>query len=344
MMMTSSWLLAFLLALPAQVSDGETFEVWLCPIHRDEQSIGPDNCPVGGREMVKRILVSSYSCPMHQHIDEEHEGKCPICNMNLAPTTRELQWFCPDHPEILSAEPGNCPDGSTMHVRSIPMAHGDHNAKHGGILFMAPNGYNHLEGTLDEEGTFRLYLYNDFTKPIDSAPFEARVNDTDLTPVPDGAFLTAFVGEPETYPSELVVHVNFPGAHEDEARFDFIFVESMVTGEGAVATGNLILPEFRIPETAEGIFEAIMHRDMRIQELIANGVWPDLYISALEAKDLVLALNEREGELVSVPAKKLVRAAWLLDVYGDMGNKVEIETAYRLFEQSIRELRAVRAR
>ena len=25
------------------------------------------------------------------------------------------------------------------------------------------DGYNHLEGTLDEEGTFRLYLYNDFT-------------------------------------------------------------------------------------------------------------------------------------------------------------------------------------
>jgi len=87
-----------------------------------------------------------------------------------------------------------------------------------------------------------------------------------------------------------------------------------------------------------------MHRDMRIKELLANGVWPDLYIPALEAKDLVLALNEREGELVSVPAKKLVRAAWLLDVYGDMGNKIEIETAYRLFEQSIRELEAVRAR
>ncbi len=342
--MMSFWLLAFLLALPAQIQDGETFEVWLCPVHRDEQSVGPDNCPIGGREMVKRILVSSYSCPMHQNIDEDHEGKCPICKMNLAPTTRELQWFCPDNPEILSAEPGNCPDGSSMHIRSIPMAHGDHNAKHGGILFMAPNGYNHLEGTLDEEGTFRLYLYNDFTKPIDAAPFEARIDDAELAPVTDGEYLSASIGAPATYPAEHVVHVNFPGAEKDEARFDFIFVESMVTGEGEKESTRLMLPEFRVPETADGIFEAIMHRDLRIQELIANGVWPDLYIPALEAKDLVLALNERESELVSVPAKKLVRAAWLLDVYGDMGNKVEIETAYRLFEQSIRELEAVRAR
>ena len=75
----------------------------------------------------------------------------------------------------------------------------------------------------------------------------------------------------------------------------------------------------------------------------ARGVWPDLYIPALEAKDLVLALHEKEGGRVSAPAKRLVRAAWLLDVYGDMGNRLEVEKAYRLFERSIRELEAARA-
>ena len=126
-----------------------------------------------------------------------------------------LLAFLPlDNPEILSAEPGNCPDGSSMHIRSIPMAHGDHNAKHGGILFMAPNGYNHLEGTLDEAGTFRLYLYNDFTKPIDATPFEARIDDAELAPVTDGEYLSASIGASETDPAEHVVHVNFPGAEK----------------------------------------------------------------------------------------------------------------------------------
>lgn len=339
--MWMTWLVTLALAIPTQEIDRESYEVWLCPIHRDEQATGPDRCSVCDREMVKRLLVPSYSCPMHQNIDETREGVCPICNMSLVPTTRELQWYCPDQPGVLSAVPGECPDGTAMQVRSIPMAHGDHNPKHGGILFMAPNGYNHLEGTLDEDGTFRLYLYNDFTKPIDASPFSARVGDTELKPVPDGAFLTASLGNAESYPAELVVHVGFPGAHEEEARFDFIFTAGMVAGE---TDAPVILPEFRIPETGDGIFEAILERDARIQELIGRGGWPDLYIPALEAKDLVLALNDKERERVAVPAKKLVRAAWLLDVYGDMGNRVEVENAYRMFEESIRELEAARAK
>jgi len=297
--------------------------------------------------MVQRLLAPSYSCPMHQHIDEDGEGACPICGMNLVPTTRELQWFCPDDPRVLSEAPGTCPDGNAMLLRSLPMAHGDHNAKHGGILFMAPNGYHHLEGTLDEEGVFRLYLYNDFTKPIDATPFEAVVDDQPLGADPGGEFLSASVGTPESYPAELVVQVQFPGADAErgEARFDFVFVESMIGGIVAEAPADvLVLPEFRIPETADGIYAAIKDRDDRIQRLIDNGVWPDLYIPALEAKDLVLALVDKEPEIVAVPAKKLVRAAWLLDVYGDMGNRVEIERAYRLFETSILELEVARAR
>ena len=38
----------------------------------------------------------------------------------------------------------------------------------------------------------------------------------------------------------------------------------------------------------------------------------------------------------------MVRAAWLLDVYGDMGNRIEVEKAYQLFNQSIMELKAAR--
>lgn len=329
--------LSLALLTQTKAIERESYEVYLCPFHRDQQATAAADCPVCQREMVQRILVPSYSCPMHPHVDEQEEGICPICNMNLVATTRELQWFCENDPEHVSSLPGECPDGSSMAVRSVPMAHGDHNPKHGGILFMAPDGFHHLEGTLDDDGTFRLYLYNDFTRAIDAAPFEARIETQKLLPVSGGDHLTASLPAPESFPAEVVLYVRFPGAHESEARFDFVF-------GGDVEAADLALPEFRIPETADGIFQEIMSREKRVRELIRRGNWPDLYIPALEAKELVLALNEKEPERVAHPAKKLVRAAWLLDTYGDLGNRLEVESAYRLFEEAIRELEVAHAR
>ena len=219
------------------------------------------------------------------------------------------------------------------------MAHGDHNPKHDGILFMAPDGFHHIEGTLDDSGSFRLYIYNDFTNPIDAHGFEARVEDTELVAASDGAFLSASLPPPDNYPVELVAHVSFPGSHEKEARFDFSFAGTSKASDEA----RTLAPELRIPDTADGVFDAIMERNARIQELIDRGGWSDLYIPALEAKDLVLVLSAKEGGRIAFPAKKLVRAAWLLDTYGDLGNRLEIEQAYHLFERSIRELEAARA-
>jgi hypothetical protein len=133
---------------------------------------------------------------------------------------------------------------------------------------------------------------------------------------------------------EVVLHLRFPD-EEEEARFDFIFP--------LAAEASLALPEFRIPESAEDVYREILVRNERIQELLRRGAWPDLYIPALEAKDLVLALSETEGERVERAARKLVRAAWLLDTHGDRGNRIEVEAAYRLFQEAVSELSAVHA-
>jgi hypothetical protein len=318
--------LAFLLLLLVQT------EVYLCPIHRDVQAVGPGNCSTCGRELVQRFLVSSYSCPMHPAIDEQEDGSCPICGMALIVTTREIQWYCADRPEILASTSGICPDGKPMERRSVPMAHGDHNPKHGGTLFMAPNGYHHLEGTFEDDGTFRLYLYDDFTRPIDPSGFGARIEDENLSLSEDGAHLVARLApRGNADRADVVLHLRFPGEGSDanESRFDFVFVRE---------AASLALPEFRIPETAEEIHAEILRRNRRIQDLISRGDWPDLYIPALEAKDLMLALFAREGGRVASAAKTLVRAAWLLDTYGDLGNRLQVESAYRLFEEGIRQL------
>ena len=90
--------------------------------------------------------------------------------------------------------------------------------------------------------------------------------------------------------------------------------------------------------------EAIRARSRRVDELVGRGAWPDLFIPALEAKDLAIALLEREGERVAVPVKTLVRAAWLLDHYGDRGKKAEVEAAQRLFARGMADLERAHAR
>jgi hypothetical protein len=270
---------------------------------------------------------------MHPAIDEEAEGACPICRMNLVRTTREVQWRCSGRPDIVSSTAGLCPDGRPMEMRTVAMAHGDHNPRHGGILFMAPNGYHHLEGALEPDGEFRVYLYDDFTRPIAVDGFSARAGERPMEPSPDGRFLR-MRRDRSAEPVEIVLHLRFPEEAE-EKRFDFVFPRAV--------EASTELVEFRIPGNPGEIYREIFRRNERIQDLIRRAAWLDLYIPALEAKDLVLALIEKEGDRIERPAKKLVRAAWLLDVHGDRGNRLEVESAYRLFEKAIRQLEAVHA-
>jgi hypothetical protein len=326
-------LLVALFLSSTQALARESYPVYLCALHPDEQKTGAGSCSICGRDLVLRTLVPSYSCPMHPAIDEEAEGACPICRMNLVRTTREVQWRCSGRPDIVSSTAGLCPDGRPMEMRTVAMAHGDHNPRHGGILFMAPNGYHHLEGTL-EDGEFRVYLYDDFTRPLTVEGFSGRAGESEMAPSPDARFLRVDREGPES-PVEIVLHLRFPEENE-EARFDFIFASA--------AAPRAAPSELTVPESEEDIYREILRRDERIRALLSSGAWPDLYIPALEAKDLMLSLLQKEGPDLAGPAKKLVRAAWLLDVHGDRGNRLDVEAAYRLFEEAVSELRAAHAR
>jgi hypothetical protein len=210
--------------------------------------------------------------------------------------------------------------------------HGDHTPKHGGIFFMAPDVFHHLEGVI-EGGEFRLYIYDNFTEPLDVRKFQAVVNGRAMLAAEDGAYLrTPFAKPAGADPPELTAFVSFaPGGREE--RFDFIFLPPPPPD---------VLPDFVIPETADAIFREILLRDSRIRALIARGAWTELFTPALEAKDLALALDSRASEAgVTLALKKIVRAAWLLDAYGDLGNREKVLPAYQLFEAGVAELKRV---
>lgn len=337
-------------AAPAAAQDPGTpddaYTVWLCPMHRDHQAHGEGNCPLCGMALVRRTLVTRYVClGQDDTVVEEEPGICPDTGEALVPATREVVWFCPSDPDRVFVEPGVCEGGVSREMATRVSEHGDHNPRHGGILFMAPDGVHHLEGAL-QDGAFRLYFYDSFTRPIEPEPFAARVVPADERGAPLGepVALAAAADALETEVAArggdraaFTAFVNFPG-REEEDRFDFIFLSDEEKAALMAASAPTELPELRVPDTPQEILDAIRARDRRVQALIDQGRWADLFIPALEAKELALAYGEKAGDRPWVALKRIVRGAWLLDLYGDQGDRIRVGEAYEIFAEGMRGL------
>lgn len=260
-------------------------------------------------------------------------------------------------------------------VDAAPGAHMDHTPRYGGIVFMAPDRFHHIEGTYPEPGVFRLYATDNFREPVNVAGFSGRAvteeaydADADeflevtalaLVPSAEGAYLEANVGALQM-PADIIAKVVFEAGFPEE-RFDFIFAElSVESGEtpvlvvvGGVSEAPAIIPlaeriRPRIPAQAGDIASEIASRDVEIQALIERGAFTEVFIPALQAKELALALIDHVSELpedrqnvVKIAVRSLVRSAWLLDWYGDLGNKNQVDDAYEIFGVAVGQIAGV---
>ena len=257
-------------------------------------------------------------------------------------------------------------------------AHMDHTARHGGTVFMAPDGFHHIEGVYPEPGVFRIYATDNYRATVDVTDWAGRavteeaydettdefveVAAVDLQPGPAGAYLEARVpdyGGAAEVTAKVIFEEGFPAE-----RFDFIFAEVSSPAIAAAADDSAAGVSFGgdapdgvtlaqriqpdVPESANEIAAEIVTRDRQIQELIARGAFTEIFIPALQAKELALALQQRGTTLpaamnnqVRIAVRHLVRAAYLLDWYGDLGNKNDVDDAYQVFGASVNEISAV---
>jgi hypothetical protein len=381
---------------------------WTCPMngvvmpdgtrHADVFETERGNCAICRMALVAVRLDSVWTCPVHSVIAERQGGKCPIDRRDLVPVTVGVSWTCAGRPEIDQVTPATCPDGSAMVVKYTQRPHGNHNPQHGGLFFMAPDNWHHLEGTFPQARLVRIYLYDDYTKPLprdrmkpvsgrivtkSSAGGASREVSFPLTQSRNGQYLEAKV-DSRTLPASIVAKIKLK-ADAPEYHFDFTFTEfskeprapaapSVVAAPApapappapAVAAARPATPstsvtpstsstsstsspgpiappiQVSIPETAGEIVAQIGTRNRQIGELIDLGRFSEVWFPAFEAKDLALAMSAHEARLPTdkrnllEPAiKRLLHAAWLLDAFGDVGNREQITAAYADFRSAV---------
>jgi len=280
-----------------------------------------------------------------------------------------------------------------MAVKYTPRPHGNHNPQHGGQFFMAPDNWHHLEGTFPQPRLVRIYLYDDYTKPLprdQMKSVQGRIITTSgrgpaardvsfpLVQSRNGQYLEAKV-DSRALPASIVAKIKLK-ADAPEYHFDFSFTEfskqppavaapalaaakapartSLPAAPGtAVAAApseptsptpsqgpivNPALIQVPIPGTVGEIVAEISARNRQIGELIELGRFTDVWFPAFEAKDLALAMSPHAAQitadkraLLEPTINQLLRAAWLLDAFGDLGNREQITAAYADFKSAV---------
>jgi hypothetical protein len=377
---------------------------WACPMngvvmpdgtrHTDVFETEKGNCPVCKMALVAVRLDSIWTCPVHPVVAEKQRGTCPIDHRDLVQVTVGLSWTCAGHPEIEQLSPGTCPDGSAMAVKYTQRPHGNHNPQHGGQFFMAPDNWHHLEGTFPQPRVVRIYLYDDYTKPLPRDQMKmiqgriittsskggkggaAREVSFPLVQSRNGQYLEAKI-DSRALPASIVAKVKLKD-DAPEYHFDFSFTEfskqppavaapaiaakappratlPAAAGPAAAADqsptpssslqGPIVNPaviQMAIPETVGEIVAQISARNRQIGELIDLGRFTDVWFPAFEAKDLALAMSPHAAQipgdkrvLLEPTINRLLRAAWLLDAFGDLGNREQITAAYADFRSAV---------
>lgn len=207
---------------------------WSCRMHPEVVDNEAGKCPICGMTLEKVRLALVWTCTVHTDITQAQPGQCRRCGRPLIRVTKALSFTCPVHPKIDTLDPGRCPICKrTLVARYTVRPHGDHNPKHGGSFFMVSNNW-HLEVTHPAAGAFRLYVYDNYSKPFSPPGLAGRIVEVQGADGKRTDVSIPFTRTPRGYyeakvpalalPATIAAKVRFEAA-DKEYRFDFFFAD-----------------------------------------------------------------------------------------------------------------------
>ena len=356
----------------------------ICPMDPGVVEDQPGSCPVCKMTLQPVRIETAMACPVHPQLRiYDKPGTCPVDKRELIPVVVNHFWDCGEKPERFYTEPGKCPDGRLREEKRLVRAHGDHNPRHGGQFFMAEDKWHHLEATYQRGGPLRIYLYDNFTK--DLAPRDLRaiaglavvldgnlasIESVPLTPSRDGQTLEARLTK-AVLPLRVQARVKFKEATREQP-FDFTFQSftsastTPVPPVTPVGSARRVSPPVQpppaqasaptpqsgtaLPNTSAELLGQLELRRGEVKSFIDEGNLGMVYVPAMLAKDVSLALADHGGELrgdqvvpLTLAVKRLVVAAWRLDQYGDLGDREKLTSVYADFAASVADIEAAYA-
>jgi Cu/Ag efflux protein CusF len=352
---------------------------YVCPSPGEEGVIEdhPGRCPKSGLTLTPVRLTIAYSCLRGPQFIQESPGTCAYDKSPLAPVTTSVFWSCEELPRRYLA-PGMCRDGSARTRRFAIRPHGDHNPRHGGLsVFMSEDLLHHLEGTLVATGIFRVYFYNEYTRPVSAAGITARVAIADANaheidmPVPlqsssrpNANFLEARVPNiqqpTQTTPLDFRLRVTIPGQprdwvtdhHFDRYSKDPSSAARKVTKvDAAAASLPFTAQEEVLPGSIAQLLELLAMRASSLQSLVEAGDFGAVWFPALGAKTVAIALEVSHSRALTPAARmqlssavrQLTTTAWQIDSAGDLGNKERLLELQRDFLGAVSKIQTVYA-
>lgn len=110
------------------------------------------------------------------------------------------------------------------------------------------------------------------------------------------------------------------------------------------------LDESALPTSPAGLLEELANRVAKVDEAVKDGNLGVVWVPAMATKTAALALDAHTADLpegrraaASSALTRVVTAAWELDAYGDLGNRLKIDEAYERLASALADVKTAYA-